>query len=88
MLVLSESKSKTIIISVVASLRRQYDQAGVLKQISQRQIYPSIQDALDSAHELVANQKSFFDVEKGAEKGGKELEILEDNRYWLLGWIA
>ncbi|CAI2357128.1 unnamed protein product [Caenorhabditis sp. 36 PRJEB53466] len=60
---LKQSNILLLFANLKSSLRRQYEDAGLLEQISQRQMYPSIQDALDAAHELLANQKSFFDVE-------------------------
>lgn len=49
-----------------SSLRRQYGNAGLIGEgnIGRNQMYPSIQDALDSAHELIKNHKMFFDCEK------------------------
>ncbi|CAI5455540.1 unnamed protein product [Caenorhabditis angaria] len=61
---LKNMKILILFANLKSSLRRQYETAGLLNHISYLQFYPSIQDALESAHQLVATQKSFFDVEK------------------------
>uniref|UniRef100_A0A8R1DHG3 STAS domain-containing protein n=1 Tax=Caenorhabditis japonica TaxID=281687 RepID=A0A8R1DHG3_CAEJA len=55
-----------VFANLKSSLRRQYEHAGLTNQIAQYQMYPSIQDALDAAHELAANKNKFVDLEKSA----------------------
>ncbi|CAB3404211.1 unnamed protein product [Caenorhabditis bovis] len=45
-----------LLANLKSSLRRQYEHAGILNQIKPYQLYPSIQDALDAAHELTGHE--------------------------------
>ncbi|CAB3400300.1 unnamed protein product [Caenorhabditis bovis] len=62
-----ELKSNKIIpmfANLKTSLRRQYEHAGLMKLIEPNQIYPSIQDALDCAHQIVNQLNNTEDSSK------------------------